>query len=204
MVCAIDSIIRQKFNIRSPDVLPYCGDGTRRTLAELFRDVGYTLGAEVGVLAGDYSEFLLDTIPGLRLMCIDPWVAFESQGQIASQDKMDHYRRRATARLSGRTVDILAMKSGEAAAQIDGGSLDFVYIDGNHEFDHVMTDLIAFAPKVRVGGIVAGHDFAHWCNAGVVVAVEAYVCGHDIKPWYVTREQHASWFWVQRRVYAPQ
>lgn len=41
----------------------------------------------------------------------------------------------------------------------DSASLDAVYIDGDHRYDAVKADIRAWWPKVRVGGVIAGHDF---------------------------------------------
>jgi hypothetical protein len=36
---------------------------------------------------------------------------------------------------------------------------DFVYIDGNHNYDSVKQDISIWFPKVKKGGILGGHDF---------------------------------------------
>lgn len=38
-------------------------------------------------------------------------------------------------------------------------SLDFVFLDDNHEQAHVARELEAWWPKIRQGGMLAGHDF---------------------------------------------
>ena len=90
------------------------------------------------------------------------------------------------------------MTSMEAVANFDDNSLDFVYIDGLHTFDAVMLDLIFWSPKVRSGGIVAGHDYLEFPNGGIIPAVRAYVTGHGISDWYVTRDKNPSFFWVKK------
>jgi hypothetical protein len=51
------------------------------------------------------------------------------------------------------------MLSAEAATMFENGSLDFVYLDADHCFESVWQDLSVWYPKVRIGGILAGHDF---------------------------------------------
>jgi len=36
---------------------------------------------------------------------------------------------------------------------------DFIYIDGNHNYDSVKQDILAWWPKVKKGGLLGGHDF---------------------------------------------
>ena len=38
-------------------------------------------------------------------------------------------------------------------------SLDFVFIDADHVYDNVKKDILAWLPKIKPGGIIAGHDF---------------------------------------------
>jgi predicted O-methyltransferase YrrM len=38
-------------------------------------------------------------------------------------------------------------------------SLDLVFIDGNHEYEYVLRDLVNYWPLVKKGGIICGDDF---------------------------------------------
>ena len=53
--------------------------------------------------------------------------------------------------------------------------VDFVWIDGNHDYDVVVKDLRLYEPKVRSGGVMAGHDYH---SAEVKKAVDEYVKRH--------------------------
>lgn len=43
-------------------------------------------------------------------------------------------------------------------------SVDFVWLDGNHEHLHVGRELDLLAPKLRIGGLVCGHDVFGVCD----------------------------------------
>jgi len=45
-----------------------------------------------------------------------------------------------------------------AAERYDDGSVDFVFIDADHAEAAVKSDIAAWLPKVRPGGMIAGHD----------------------------------------------
>lgn len=192
----VDRLIRERFRVKQHDTLPYAGwaNTTRNDLPALFRDLGYTVGAEIGVAQGTYTQKLLEGMPGLHLYAVDPWQPY----QRISQAVCDERKARYAERVSGYNVSILPMASLEASFLIDDGALDFVYVDGDHRFDAVMLDLILWAPKVRPGGIVAGHDYFHFYQSGVCPAVDAYTVAHEIRSWYVTKEKEASFLWVQR------
>lgn len=49
--------------------------------------------------------------------------------------------------------------SWEVAAQFEEASVDFVFIDADHIYEHVKKDVLAWLPKVKPGGIIAGHDY---------------------------------------------
>lgn len=188
------------FGIKGGDSLPYNGapwkmDTTRGTIAELMKLQGFKTGAEIGVETGRYSRLLLDTIPDLKLYCVDPWQAYHRN----SQAREDNLYEKTKARLMGTNSYILRMTSLEASKRIPDNSLDFVYIDALHDFDGVMVDIILWAPKVKSGGIVSGHDYINYYSFGVVQAVNAYTTAHGIVPWYVTTyvREYPSWFWVK-------
>ena len=49
--------------------------------------------------------------------------------------------------------------SGEEASKFEDGSIDLVYLDGRHNFIGVRSDILNFYPKIKVGGVLAGHDY---------------------------------------------
>jgi precorrin-6B methylase 2 len=58
-------------------------------------------------------------------------------------------------------LTILKMDSVSASQQVENESLDFVFIDGDHRYKGVLDDINSWMPKLRYGGIMAGHDLEH-------------------------------------------
>ena len=52
------------------------------------------------------------------------------------------------------------MTSMEAVDQYKDESLDFVFIDGNHSYEFVFNDIKYWLPKVKIGAVLAGHDYS--------------------------------------------
>ena len=149
-------------------------------LLSYFKELGFKVGAEIGVSQGHFSEAMLQEIPGLKLYCVDVWKAYRGNRWMPPTGRADVYYEIAKKRLAPYNAILIRKFSMDALADIPDGSLDFVYIDANHAFDYVMEDLINWSRKVKVGGIISGDDYYHFKKAGVVEAVDAYTKAHGI------------------------
>lgn len=173
-------------------------------LTRLFAELGYTVGAEIGVEQGRYSEEICRANPAVRLYCIDPWQAYDRYADHVSQRKLDGFYDEAMQRLRVFNTVVIRKTSMEAVKEFRLSLLDFVYIDGNHEFEFVVNDIIQWAKIVRPGGIVAGHDYKREgaertpIPFHVIEAVQAYTSAYHIKPWFIwTKDKCPSWMWVK-------
>lgn len=45
-----------------------------------------------------------------------------------------------------------------AAASFQDASIDFIFVDGAHDYASVHSDLVTWLPKLKAGGIMGGHD----------------------------------------------
>ena len=189
-----NTVIQNKFNFRGRNRnLPWFPrKGKRTDLAELFMELGYRKGVEIGTRQGVFAKVLCDSNPKLHLTCVDPWTAYYR----ISQEDQDKRYLEALEMLKGLNVTIIKKPSMEAVGTFKDRSLDFVYVDGDHDFDCAMMDIIYWMPKVRTEGIFAVHDYNPAAGADVVSAVNAYTRCHHIDPWYVTREMEPTAYWV--------
>ena len=195
----IHKAIREKFHLSNLTTqtmnLPYCSGMryNRNHLAELLGELVFNRGAEIGVRQGAYSTRLCRCNPNLKLFCIDVWGVC---GNKYTQEEQDFMYSKAEKNLSKYDTVLIRKKSLDVIEDFKDESLDFVYIDANHNFDFVMMDIICWSRKVRENGIVAVHDF-YGAQVGVQKAVEAYVHCHHIDPWYVTKELAPTAYWVK-------
>jgi len=192
----VNRAIRKKFHIHRGDHLPFrAWRGSRNTLAEFLGEIGYNYGAEVGVREGVFSEILCKANPNLKLLSIDYWGPYRKG---TTQEIANKRHVIAIKKLKPYNATIIHKTSMEALNDVEDNSLDFVYIDAMHSFDDVMMDIICWSRKVRHGGIVSGHDYAHAYQQGVVNAVDAYTYAHYITLWYITRDKDPSFLWVKK------
>jgi hypothetical protein len=117
-------------------------------------------GVEVGSFKGEFARTILEKWEGVLYM-VDPWYELEDYNDMSNiglnQDayleamrSINDFRDRAY---------MLRCLSKQAVDLFPDESLDFVYIDGNHEYSYVVQDIKLWYPKVKKGGIVAGHDY---------------------------------------------
>jgi len=171
----------------------------------LWHELGYKVGAEIGVEQGRFSEEICRDNPGVKLYCVDPWQAYDRYVDHVSQPKLDGFYAEAVARLALYNCEIVRKSSMEAVKGFAPGVLDFVFIDGNHAFEFVVNDIIYWARTVRQGGIVAGHDYRNENRNRaipfhVIQAIQAYTDAYEIRPWFVMRgDKSASWMFIKEK-----
>lgn len=194
---------------RSPIEIP---NTNRETLARLTYLLGHVRGVEVGVERGLYSEVLLRENPLLHLICVDKWTPCRGYRDHVDAAKLERFYTETQQRLAPYQARVTIMRewSVDAATQIPNGSLDFAYIDANHRLECVIADLAAWAPKVRPGGIVAGHDYLRAKLPSLMhvpQAIGAWTDCYEIAPLFVLgrkakvpgelRDDGRSWMYVQ-------
>ena len=74
---------------------------------------------------------------------------------------------------------VLSMESQAAARRFRPRSADLVFIDASHDADSVMANLEAWAPVLKAGGVLAGHDLSVR-TPGVERAVEGFCAARGL------------------------
>jgi DNA-binding transcriptional LysR family regulator len=136
----------------------------RQTFVDFVTSHGWTRGAELGCDKG----MLLRAVPNLRLTVVDTFP--------------DRHRSRRVFDLVSEYpyLRILEGTTDAAAGDVFNGSLDFVFIDADHSYTAVKRDIAEWAPKVRDGGWLGGHDYHPRKFPGVVKAVESTSFGRPV------------------------
>jgi len=185
--------------------------GRATVLINLLKDRSPKVGAEIGVQAGGTSFQLLRGLPTLEtLYCVDAWQWYpdyehdrcptdKTGGQWPNQELLDQARETFLKYLHAghfeSRVAILPLMSTLAATRIPNASLDFVFLDANHSYKYVKQDIELWMPKVKLGGLVAGHDYRNPHNPawGVTQAVDeafpAGVASGDDFTWWIWKPQ---------------
>ena len=136
--------------------------------------------AEIGVWNGGFSKEILNITAPTELVLIDPWdlLAQRDEGEWnhkAHQDAqvMEGMFNNVTAQYGERDdVNIRKGFSADILSSYPDNYFDWVYIDGNHQYEFVRSDVEISFHKVRAGGIIAGDDF-FWKKDGRMHVREA-------------------------------
>lgn len=206
--------ILKKFNLNSNQKSPIQIPNTdRQTLAILFKELGFNTGVEIGVQEGIYSEMLLQANSELKLHGVDPWTFYDSAGFFRRQRHLNRHYNAAVKRLTPyENYTFVKKLSMDAVKDFEDDSLDFVYIDANHEYLHVVQDIFEWSKKVKKGGVISGHDYYRSLDKNtrlhVLYVLHGYTEAYKIKPWFVLgrkekiegelRDKARSWFWVKQ------
>lgn len=147
------------------------------------------IGCEIGVFKGEHSRNLIKELNLKLLYLIDPYLDYdegkEHYGVEQSSLKSAKIKASKLKNPNGKLVFIYRNSCDkETLKQIPDNSLDFVYIDGAHDYENVKKDIENYYKKVKLGGFIAGHDFSNLDNnehEGVVMAVINFTYNKHIK-----------------------
>ena len=166
-------IVTRKARLKEAHNAPFTG--VRTALLEVMPKDGIV--AEVGVLWGDHAYKMLKETQPKKLYLIDCWQT--QHGVYVNDPCNDTYFLEAYNKVKSRfakfsNVDVVRMYSVHAARKFENEYFDWVYIDANHHFRGIWTDLKAWWPKIKQGGYMAGHDYGTRKWVKVQTAVDLF------------------------------
>ena len=115
---------------------------------------------EIGAYSGEGTMVLAKYFK--HVLAVDPWLNGYDINDVASSQCPMKF---VLAKFHENTKDFdnvsySQSKSLDALDFIKDGELDLVYVDGDHRYEAVLADLKGWLPKLRAGGVMAGHDWS--------------------------------------------
>lgn len=160
---------------------------TRNDFGKLIDALSIKRGAELGVAEGRYSDHLLSTSALECLACVDKW---------NDERHPDSERMKAANRLvrHGARANVVHSTFEAALSSFADESLDFIYIDGYaHTGQEGGRTLLDWWPKLRKGGVFAGHDY-HVAWPKTMSAVNRFVAMLDLPLYLTSADEFPSWY----------
>jgi len=156
--------------------------------------------AEIGVFRGDSTRSIFEYCNVEKGYLIDPFskdIAAGCNDKDFSNKFLDEELKLATKHRMAMFEDKcewIEKMSCDAHFDIPDDTLDFLFIDGAHDYASVMSDLVLYYDKVKVGGVISGDDFSnrykHSQGFGVVEALNDFCKIRNIKEVNVYRHPH--------------
>ena len=182
----------------------------------LIDKMGLEFGAEIGVDKADFSNHILTKSKIKKYYCIDTLQDdFGSNHKPGYFDKDGNNRMRVaydtiSSYIEEKRVTMIKSTGLVASKDFAPESLDFCYIDGDHSLEGIYTDIYAWTPKVRIGGVIAGHDYKDGPRSGIsdyfgkqldykIKTVVDYYCTRYGYKLNVVGGRILSWWFVKNR-----
>lgn len=144
--------------------------------------------AEIGVAKGDFSSKILSKTDPDTLHLIDVW-----DSERYHQGLHDTVQSRFDTEIEEGTVEVHKSRSTEAADLFPANYFDWIYIDTNHSYETTRNELHQFAPKIKNGGLISGHDYRMGnyetsVRYGVIEAVHEFCVNNEWRLEFLTAE----------------
>lgn len=115
----------------------------------------------VGTYKGKTLSLMLDYVKNFNIksniFTVDTWVdiLYGDDGQDIKNIFLENLSDNSDR------FTLLELNTCDASTLFFDSSLDFVFLDTSHTFDHVYSEIECWMPKIKPGGILSGHDY-HW------------------------------------------
>jgi len=116
--------------------------------------------AEIGVFFGTNARRMFKKLDVEKMFLIDPYEKYKEYGNEKNVTMFLPTSFKPALKVLNRYADrvVPLQMTSEVAVDFIPNDLDMVYIDGNHAYDYVKKDIELYYPKVKIGGIIGGHD----------------------------------------------
>jgi predicted O-methyltransferase YrrM len=158
------------------------------------------VGCEIGTNLGINVVYFLDHLPNIKtLYAVDPYSPYDDRitgGEFVTQELQDRIKSTFLNNIEKykERIVFIHKTSDDALNDIPDHSLDYIFIDGDHNYDAVIKDFRNYYNKVKIGGIFAGHDaFSH----GVQKALSIFVPEMNVDPQKIRVCDHQTFYWIR-------
>lgn len=126
---------------------------------------------EIGSHMGESTKLIAASRIFKEIVAIDPHKGQEEFNDMYNLSWNDIKREFYNNIKHFDNVELIPDYSFNVADRFENKSFDFIYIDAAHDYESVIKEIDLFWPKLKQGGIMAGHDYVdQW--PGVIQAVD--------------------------------
>jgi len=114
------------------------------------------IALEIGTLKGENTKSMFKKLNISKIYLIDPYIIYNGLDRVYAYRSCKKEAIRRLNKFSDKINWIFKLSS-EAIEDIKE-KVDFIYIDGNHDYSFVKEDLENYWEILNMGGIMSGHD----------------------------------------------
>jgi hypothetical protein len=154
---------------------------------------------EIGTYKGEFSEIIFNKFNPKKLILVDPWtfeadpiykkslygadatLNQESEKNFQNLNKQNlqnlYYEKvlkKFEEQIKNNRVQLIRKKSSQAFKNFENNFFDMIYIDGNHLYKYVLSDILNSLEKIKDDGIIVCDDYKNdksWFGNGVTKAI---------------------------------
>jgi len=131
----------------------------RNALLDYVNEKKCKIAVEVGSYAGEFALEIMKRTKIERLYCVDSFDYRNVSEKNRDNGAYERFYERLNGYIDEGRLYPYKRTSPQAAEGFPMNSFDFIYLDAGHAYIDVKKDLIAWYPRLKLGGIIAGHDY---------------------------------------------
>ena len=182
-----------------------CPNCNRKVLLPaIINKFDYKVGVEVGVSWGGHAIHLVKN-SGIYLYLVDNYNDYEA---VPRHDRKYNMKSTGDSRygeaqvnlkeyIDKKRCELIRANSVDAALGVADNSLDFIYIDADHSYVGTKGDIAAWYPKVKVGGVMAGHDYKNRASCRVKKSVDEFIKEQGLRL-FVIQGRGCGWIFIKK------
>jgi len=162
------------------------------------------IGVEIGVAGGEHAMSLFKSLNISKIYLIDPYEHYPEyyEGKLhygVDQSELQTMEKLAKELLSEYSDKIVWIKEKSSVGiNLIKEEVDFVYIDGNHQYEYILEDINNYYPIVKQLGVLGGHDYYNGFQRehdSVVNVVNSFVVEQNLQ----LRTEMPDW-WIEKAI----
>lgn len=157
------------------------------------------VGIEIGTAGGDNAKNMFESLSMEKLYIIDPYVPYLQDTKKIDYSP-DEIKMKSILKDYWDKIIFYRDYSENVYNKIPDNSIDFIYIDGNHQYEFVKKDLELYYKKLKNFGVIGGHDFCT-DSIGVIKAVIEFQEKHSEEFSDIKQKKHArepDWWLIKK------
>ena len=172
--------------------------------SEVSSDGSGLIGVEIGVAGGEHALSLFKSLNIRKIYLIDPYEHYPEyfEGKLhygVDQSELQPMEELAKELLSEYSDKIVWVKEKSSVGiNLIEEKVDFVYIDGNHQYEYILEDIDSYYPIVKPLGVLGGHDYYNGFQRehdSVLNVVNSFVIEHNLQ----LRTEMPDW-WIEKAI----